>query len=233
MNQTFNVRKQLPWGVMALLAIGVAVAAIAPYLTFNPANFNHATAHYANGPMLYRIALYTHIVASGLALILGPFQFLKSLRSRRPMLHRWMGRIYLISILFGGLAALVIAPTMISGLSGAVGLMMLAALWIWTGWMAYQSIRAGDISAHREWMIRNYALTFAAVTLRLWLGILIFTQVPLLATTYDGNFDALFVEAYRVVMWLAWVPNLILAEMLVQRRRSSQALPTTEAGLQL
>ena len=111
---------------------------------------------------------------------------------------------------------------MISGLVGEVGLMTLATLWLWTGLMAYINIRAGNVEIHRQWMIRNYALTFAAVTLRLWLGILIGTQIPLLETKYAGDFESLFVEVYRVVMWLAWVPNLIVAEMIVQKRRTPQ-----------
>jgi len=133
-----------------------------------------------------------------------------------------MGRIYLIGILFGGLSAFLIAPGMISGLVGEFGLITLGVLWLWTGWNAYRNIRAGNKNIHREWMIRNYALTFSAVTLRLWLGILIGTQIPFLETKYSGDFDTLFVEVYRVVMWLAWVPNLIVAETIVQRRRAAQ-----------
>jgi uncharacterized membrane protein YozB (DUF420 family) len=111
---------------------------------------------------------------------------------------------------------------MISGLVGEFGLISLAILWLWTGAMAYRSIRNGDVKSHREWMIRSFALTFAAVMLRLWLGILIATQMPFLQTRYAGGFDALFVEAYRVVMWLCWVPNLIIAEWIIQRRREAQ-----------
>jgi len=217
-------KKQLPWGLMAFLAIGVTIAAIAPYVTFNSANFNNATARYATESTLRYVGLFVHIFASAIALILGPFQFLGGLRKRRPVLHRWMGRIYLIGVLFGGLAAFVIAPGMISGLVGEFGLISLAILWLWTGWNAYTTIRAGNVAAHREWMIRNFALTFAAATLRLWLGTLIATQLPFLQTKYAGDFDALFVEVYRVVMWLCWVPNLIIAEMIVQRRRKPQVV---------
>jgi hypothetical protein len=56
------------------------------------------------------------------------------------------------------------------------------------------------------------------------LGTLIGTQIPFLETKYAGDFDALFVEVYQVVMWLAWVPNLIVAEMIVQRHRTTQHL---------
>lgn len=231
MNKTNAFKKNFPWGLMAFLAIGVAIAAIAPYATFNPANFNGATARFATESTLRYVGLYVHIFSGGIALIIGPFQFLTRLRNRRPTLHRWMGRIYLLSILFGGLSAFLIAPGMISGLVGEFGLIMLAILWLWTGWMAYKNIRAGNVAIHREWMIRNYALTFAAVTLRLWLGTLIGTQLPFLETRYAGDFDTLFVEVYRVVMWISWVPNLIVAEMIIQRRRKSQTVTTHESSL--
>jgi uncharacterized membrane protein len=210
--------------LMAFLAIGVAFAAIAPYATFNPDNFNNATSRFADETPLRLAGLYVHAFAGGIALIIGPFQFISRLRTRRPTLHRWMGRIYLVAILFGGLSAFLIAPGMISGLVGEFGLILLGMLWLWTGWNAYRNIRAGNKNIHREWMIRNYALTFSAVTLRLWLGTLIGTQIPFLETKYAGDFDALFVEVYQVVMWLAWVPNLIVAEMIVQRRRTTQHL---------
>ncbi len=224
MNKSNFLKRQFPWGLMAFLAIGVAFAAIAPYATFNPDNFNNATSRFANETPLRLAGLYIHAFSGGIALIIGPFQFISRLRTRRPTLHRWMGRIYLVAILFGGLSAFLIAPGMISGLVGEFGLILLGMLWLWTGWNAYRNIRAGNKNIHREWMIRNYALTFSAVTLRLWLGTLIGTQIPFLETKYAGDFDALFVEVYRVVMWLAWVPNLIVAEMIVQRRRTTQPL---------
>ena len=222
MNRINSFKKQFPWRLMAFLAIGVAFAAIAPYATFNPDNFNNATSRFADETPLRLAGLYVHAFGGGIALIIGPFQFLSKLRNRRPTLHRWMGRIYLVSVLLSGLAAFLIAPGMISGLVGEIGLLSLATLWLWTGWNAYRNIRAGKKEIHREWMMRNYALTFSAVTLRLWLGILIGTQIPFLETKYANDFDALFVEVYRVVMWLAWVPNLIVAEMMVQRRRAFQ-----------
>ena len=63
-----------------------------------------------------------------------------------------MGRIYLVGVLFGGLSAFLIAPGMISGLVGEVGLISLGILWLWTGFMAYKNIRAGNVEIHREWM---------------------------------------------------------------------------------
>ena len=219
-----TLRKYFPWGLMAFLAIGVTIAAVAPYITLNSANFNEATARYATETNLKFVSLFVHAFSGGIALLLGPFQFLSRLRDRFPTLHRWTGRIYLTAILIGGLTAFIIAPGLISGLVGEIGLMTLATLWLWTGLMAYINIRAGNVEVHRDWMTRNYALTFAGVMLRLWLGILIGTQLPFLATKYGNDFHNLFVEAYRVVMWLSWVPNLVVAEMIINRRRAPKSI---------
>jgi Predicted membrane protein (DUF2306) len=45
--------------------------------------------------------------------------------------------------------------------------------------MAYWRILHRDIQSHRQWMVRAYALTFAAVTLRLWLVIFQVTGIDL------------------------------------------------------
>lgn len=51
--------------------------------------------------------------------------------------------------------------------SHTLGLAGLALAWLYTGLRAYLAIRARDIAAHRCWMVRNFALAFASVTLRL------------------------------------------------------------------
>ena len=116
-------RKYFPWGLMAFLAIGVTIAAVAPYITLNSANFNEATARYATETNLKFVSLFVHAFSGGIALLLGPFQFLSRLRDRFPTLHRWTGRVYLTAILIGGLTAFIIAPGLISGLVGEIGLM--------------------------------------------------------------------------------------------------------------
>ena len=59
---------------------------------------------------------------------------------------------------------------------------------------------------HRNWMIRNYSLTFAAVTLRIWL--------PLFIVLFGIEH---FELSYAIIAWLAWVPNLIVAELFIRK----------------
>jgi uncharacterized membrane protein len=208
------------WVLMSALAVVVTITAVMPYLSFRPELFNNATIRFREAPLWKLWALYGHIFGGSIALIVGAFQFMPGMRVRAPLIHRWAGRVYLIlGVGVGGVSALIAAPGARSGLGGVIAFSLLAVLWLWTGAMAYRAVKLRDFEAHREWMTRNYALTFAAVTLRLWLGLLILAQLPFLQSGFGGDFDALYLQAYRVVMWLSWVPNLLFAEFFLLRKR--------------
>jgi uncharacterized membrane protein len=154
----------------------------------------------------HRIGILTHVFASAAALVLGPLQFSAGIRRDRPWLHRWTGRVYLaVGVLVGGLAGLYMAQYAFGGLAAKLGFAFLAAGWLFTGVCAYMSIRRGAVGAHRKWMIRNYSLTFAAVTLRLYLPASLAAGVSL---------D----QAYPLIAWLCWVPNILVAEWLFNKR---------------
>ncbi|APV52418.1 hypothetical protein BWI17_12275 [Betaproteobacteria bacterium GR16-43] len=155
------------------------------------------------------VSTYAHIFAASVALLLGPFQFWTRLRTSRPVVHRWMGRVYLgIGVLVGGIAGLVMSFNAFGGPIARVGFACLALMWLYTGFRAYRAIRAGDTASHRRWMVRNFALTFAAVTLRIWLP-----------GSMVAGIDA--EVAYRTIAWLCWVPNLLVAELAFNRTRET------------
>jgi uncharacterized membrane protein len=188
---------------LSVLSLGVAGYALVVYGFFPLGALLHPEmrATYA----LYPAAIYAHIFGSAVALIIGPFQFWTRLRNERPQLHRWLGRCYLlIGVGIGGSAGLFMAFHAFGGLPARLGFGVLAVLWLYTGCRAYRAIRARDIAAHRRWMVRNFALTFAAVTLRLYLP----------TAMVSGS---AFEPAYIAVAWLCWVPNLIAAELIFNR----------------
>jgi uncharacterized membrane protein len=163
-------------------------------------------------------AVYAHIFASVFALVLGPLQFWPRLRTARPALHRLFGRLYLgIGVFVGGLAGLFMAFHAFGGIAARLGFACLALAWLYTGLRAYQAIRSRELSIHRRWMVRNFALTFAAVTLRLWLPASMAASVP-------GEL------AYQVVAWLCWVPNLLVAELLLNQAPDPSIEGTSDSG---
>ena len=165
-----------------------------------------------------RLGIYAHVFASAVALALGPFQFLTKLRTSRPALHRLSGRIYLgLGVLIGGSAGLFVAFNAFGGSIARAGFVCLAVGWLFSGLKAYQAIRSRDVTCHRRWMVRNFALTLAAVTLRLWLPGMVISGVSM---------DV----AYPIVAWLCWLPNVIIAEFLFNKTHDSGVQPTPASG---
>jgi len=199
------------WIVLLVLSISVSVYALVVYgfLPFGSLVYPDIRASFELHPGV----VYLHVFGAMVALALGPFQFSPRLRISRPHLHRWCGRAYLgAGVLIGGLAGFYMAFFAFGGLASRLGFACLAVAWLYTGFRAYQAIRARDVAAHRRWMLRNFALTFGAVMLRLWVPASVMSGIP-------------FEQAYPVIAWLCWVPNLLLAELII--RQKSVSLKTT------
>lgn len=197
---------RLSWGLAALLSLGVGVYAY-HYLLPNAV----ALPGVAGNPMAHPW-LFVHAGLAATALLLGPTQFLPRLRLTRPRLHRWMGRTYVLACLTGGSAGLTLALGSTAGPIARAGFAALAVTWMVCTAMAWRMALHRRFDVHRRWMIRSFALTFAAVTLRLYLPI---AQI--------AGLD--FLPSYRAIAWLCWVPNLIAAELYLARGRTQVAQP--------
>jgi hypothetical protein len=198
------------WLVLTALAVGAfaPLQYLGASLETLAANDLPLAGNYMDRPAWTQAFFYAHIVGGGLALLLSPIQLSARVRARVPRLHRMTGRVVLGSIAVGGVAGLVLAPHNVAGLDGTIGFGALAVLWLTFATLGFLAIRRGAVTIHRRWMLRTFALTYAAVTLRLWLAVL---------TPVTGE----FVSAYQFVPFLAWVPNLVLAEVLIRRWTSS------------
>jgi uncharacterized membrane protein len=152
--------------------------------------------------------LPVHAAAAATALLIAPLQFRSQLRARRPKLHRLLGRLYVTGCLIGGATGFVLALGASTGPVSTVGFGSLAVVWVFATAQAWRLATRHDIVSHRDWMIRSFALTFAAVTLRLYLPI---------AQMLPVEFD----DAYRAISFLCWVPNLLIAEVYLRQKRKS------------
>ena len=153
--------------------------------------------------LAHKPAFLTHVVGSLIALLLGPWQFVKTIRGRWPKLHRWMGRTYMVAVLFGGIGGFIIAWTTTAGPIAVGGFATLAVLWLYVTGRGYQTARAGRYIEHRKWMVRSFALTAAAISLRMGLPI-----APAL------GFE--FVTGYIALSWGCWLFNLGVAEIYLR-----------------
>ncbi len=158
----------------------------------------------------YKIGFYLHVAAGIISLVIGPGQFLTSFRQRYPSAHRLIGKIYLVAVLTGGLSGLVICTQATGGIVSGLGFFFLSVGWLFTGTLAYRAIRSRNIVKHEQWMIRNYALTFAAVTLRLGLLLSVFGLMQ-------------FIVIYKIVAWASWIINLFAAEWIIARMKKGNS----------
>lgn len=190
------------FALMALGSLCIAGYAIFAYTLVPLGDLVHPdmkAAFNANRP-----AIYAHIFGAAFALLLGPWQFVPALRARYPKLHRISGRLYLgVGVGIGGVAGFLAALNAFGGWPSQLGFALLAITWLFTGAMAFARIREGNVSDHRRWMIRNFALTLSAVTLRIQLGLGTAAGIP-------------FEAYYPWLAWICWVPNLIVAEWLAR-----------------
>ncbi|MEQ6121735.1 DUF2306 domain-containing protein [Reichenbachiella sp. MALMAid0571] len=192
------------WGVFAFFALGVGLYPGLYFLIDMKKGFLGSKPAALLQENSWVIAFYLHISFGGLSLISGFSQFSSQLRKRKVKLHRLLGKIYLTSVLISGTSGLFIAIHATGGRMAEMGFGSLGILWLLTSVMAFKSIRNGEVTQHRHWMIRSFALTFAAVTLRLWLP---FFQIVL-------HFS--FIDAYIIIAWLCWIPNLVIAEIIIR-----------------
>lgn len=204
-------RPNLLWGMMATLSIAIALFSYRYLLGVGPLAPNVVTNGFAS-PWLA-----IHVAGACTALLVGSIQFILRIRSRFPSWHRWAGRVYAVGCIVGGFAGLLLALGSTSGPIATAGFGGLATFWLITTIRGWQLAMERRFVEHREWMIRSWALTLAAVTLRLYLPI-----APLLGFS--------FVEGYRAISFLCWVPNLILAEIYLangRKPRQAMALPSS------
>lgn len=157
--------------------------------------------------IFWNIAFYCHIIPGGLALLIGWIQFNKKLRISQLKLHRLIGKIYIVTVLISGISGIYIGFFATGGSISSFGFISLGIIWIYTTFRAFLYAKNGQINQHQRMMYYSYAACFSAVTLRIWLPILIISI---------GD----FIIAYRTVAWLCWIPNLIVAYYLVLRIKS-------------
>jgi len=156
----------------------------------------------------YAPFLALHIAGGMVALVLGPFQFVPSIRKNYAKTHRTMGKIYLISVALAASVSLVLSIHKIiiteKVLTFGTGLAGLALAWLLTSGMAYWSVRHRNFVQHREWMVRSFVVTCAFVSFRLFFRIL----TEKFHTDPGATADTM--------AWACWALPLMVAEVFLQ-----------------
>ncbi len=198
--------KKILWIVIVILAIMIGCYPSIYFIIDRKFGLLSSKDNSILDSLLWNSAFYIHIILGGVALLVGWVQFSAKLRKRYLHIHRITGKIYVICVILSAVTGLYIAYYATGGVIAKAGFMGLSIVWFYTTLQGYLTVIKGKISAHQEWMIYSYAACLAAVTLRIWL--------PLLVIMLHG-----FIAGYQVVAWLCWVPNLIVAFLIVRQKR--------------
>lgn len=153
-------------------------------------------AHIALSPSVhpwYFPALLMHVLGSSIALGLVGLQVWPGLRERYPKLHRMTGRIYIFGgVLPGAFFALLVEVYWPFSVATMLSQVTLALLWLFCTFYGYALRLRGEITDHRRWMLRSFALTcvvLVEVTIDLPVQIIIATE---LHTRLMSNLDIYF-----------------------------------------
>lgn len=157
----------------------------------------------------YKIVFNGHVFSSIFVIIAGFFQFSETIRKGYTFLHRFFGKIYIFLILFvAAPTGLVLAYYANGGIVSKISFAILSILWFYFTLKALLLIKSREFAAHRKFMIRSYALTLSAVSLRLfkyWI-VIIFEMAPM--------------DTYKIVSVLGWTVNLLVAELIISKNKN-------------
>ena len=208
---------RLVWtGVILLVIIGVAAVTRRTLVLLWPGTFsggksNPAVALDAGFARHVTLTLI-HILPGALFLVLAPLQFVPGIRAKHLRLHRWMGRVLLISGLIIGTSALVMSYTMnIGGPNETAATTLYGILFLICLMQAYRYIRRKEVARHREWMIRAYGIGLGVATTRPIVGM--FFAFRRLAPH----------EFFGIAFWLGFTITAIAAEGWVEYTRQNAA----------
>jgi uncharacterized membrane protein len=151
--------------------------------------------------------IWPHVLGGVFVMVLGPFQFLPSIRIKYHQFHRVTGYIFLISVLVSALALIFLISTSSSNLVIDIGLGIGGVVWLVTAFLAYIAIKNRKIEQHREWMVRCYMVTLAFVLFRVVIDVLSYLKV-----TNEPDIVAL-------ASWISWTVPLFITEVVLQVRK--------------
>jgi uncharacterized membrane protein len=146
-----------------------------------------------------------------LCLLAGFTQFSKGLLKKYPITHRRLGMIYVITILLvSAPSGLIMGFYANGGPSSRIAFMLLSVLWFYFTLRAWRLAMKKDYKSHRKFMIRSFALTLSAITLRAWKFLIM------------NNIHLPPMDVYRFVAWWGWGFNLMVCEckLYLEKKRN-------------
>lgn len=160
--------------------------------------------------------LLPHGLTAACALLLGPMQFSDRLRAKYTKLHRVIGRFYVGGALIGGPMGAVMQA--VEGPAQWTTLAVVdAIMWVGTIVVAMAFIFKGNITQHRNWMIRSYALAIVFLEGRFFSGL----------TGIDKTSDTMSLA----IIWACLALAVPIADVGIQLQELKRKKPQARAAV--
>jgi len=195
--------------VLSLIGVVVGVRRMMHLFGAAPSRGAPEMAVLDSGFAQHPVLTMVHILPGLLFVVLGPLQFVQTIRRRAPRVHRWIGRIVVASGIVIGGTALVMSPQIaIGGANETAATLLFGVLFLFALVKGFVAIRARRIAQHREWMIRAFATGLAVAAVRPIVGIFFATRK---LTHLSPQ------EFFGIAFWLGFTIMAMLAEAWIKR----------------
>jgi uncharacterized membrane protein len=159
-----------------------------------------------NGFAVYPFLTFLHIIPGVLFLVLTPLQFSKKLRGRNIQIHRVLGWIVAVCAFIIGITALIMSFNMAIGGAVETAVTLTFALYfLFALFKALYHIKQKQVSIHREWMIRMFAIGLAIATVRPIVGL------------FFGFSNLGPHQFFGYAFWIGFLIHAIIAEVYIRR----------------
>ena len=196
-------------------ALTVVVAAFLAYSL--PPYFTGRTRVPATFALHYPL-LVGHVMFAGVAMAAAVLQIWPGLRTRRPALHRRVGRVYFGAATAAAVCAMAIGAATPFGPFLAASNVCLASLWLWFTINGYLAARQRRFAEHRRHMLTSATLALSVITNRIWTPILFITLQPLRGSVFSGNAEHYLWFVAGLGAWLGWTIPFASARWWLRRK---------------
>lgn len=160
----------------------------------------------------WKFSFYIHVFTGILIYITGGLQFLIT-HQKHPKLHRVFGYLYVGLIFITFPAVLIMSFRANGGYIAQISFVTQTLLWFLFTWFGLRAILKNKPIIHKKFMIRSYALTLGAFTLRFLAFLIGMMKIDL-----HPNVKYIFIA------YASWIINLILAEWIINK-----VIPSTQS----
>jgi uncharacterized membrane protein len=143
--------------------------------------------------------IFLHGIPGAIALLTAPIQFASRIRNRYPAFHRATGYVYFVSVLITAPMGMYVARLLSSNPVSYTISWVHGGSWLLCTLIAIKLVRNGDVSRHREWMMRSYSWALDFLTARI--------AIRVINPTDPNVFDAIvWITIGTAMLW----PQLII-----------------------